>query len=255
MRALAFGAATDVGQVREHNEDAHAVVPERRLALLADGMGGHERGDVASKLAIDTVRSALLKPLARRPWWIRWLRPIPDDLTRLVRAFEAANDAVHRADDRDDVFSMGTTLVGVWFRGADVLVANVGDSRAYRWRDGELSQLTRDHSLVSDYLSAGLLTPEQVPDFPFRNIINRGVGLRPAVEVDRWRLPVAPDDRILLCSDGLTDLVDDTTIAGQLAGDDFQPQAAADALVVLANEAGGVDNITAVVAHVLAEES
>ena len=228
-------------------------------ALVDEARAGAE-GQVRLMLAF-IVKAGLADALAQRDWHAfarRYNGPAYASNgyhTRLARAFEHANDAVHKADDRDDVFSMGTTLVGVWFREGDVLVANVGDSRAYRWRAGELVQLTRDHSLVSDYLDAGLLTPAQVPDFPFRNIINRGIGLRPAVEVDRWRLPTEADDRILLCSDGLTDLVDDKTIAGQLAGEDFQPQAAADALVALANEAGGVDNITAVVVHVLAEES
>ncbi len=252
---LRFGAATHVGRVREHNEDTYAVVEPRRLALLADGMGGHERGDVASRMAVDAVREALERPAPRSPWWIRWLRPIPDDLTRLVRAFEGANRAVHRADDRGDVFSMGTTLVGAWFREPDLLLANVGDSRAYRQRGDTLVQLSSDHSLLNDYLSAGLLRPEQVADFPFRNIINRGIGLRPTVVVDRWRLAVQPDDRYLLCSDGLTDLVDDATIASRLTGADFDPQAAADALIELALDAGGVDNVTAIIAYVPAEDA
>lgn len=166
-----------------------------------------------------------------------------------------ANRKVFAAGDRKDAFSMGTTLVALWGTAEGLHWANVGDSRLYRWGAAEgLQQVSRDHSLVAEYLAAGLLTPAQARDFPYRNIIVRGIGLRATVRVDLGRLDPRPGDRYLLCSDGLTDLVADEMIAPCLAaGDD--PQAAAEALVALALEAGGTDNVTAIVIHVHAEDS
>ena len=149
---------------------------------------------------------------------------------------------------------MGTTLVAAWFKERRVCVINVGDSRAYRHRGGVMVQLTRDHSMVADYLAAGLIKPEDVTSFPYRNIINRGIGLRARVRVDSWSLDTQIGDRYLLCSDGLTDLIDDETIARVMVDGD-EPGQTADRLVALALDAGGIDNVTAVVVHLLPEEA
>jgi protein phosphatase len=248
---LVFGASTNVGKVRSHNEDRYAVEAPLGLAVLADGMGGHEHGDVAAAMAVDTMVEVISQPWRAR-WWRRLLGK-NDPLLQLVSAVERANQRVWRADDRSDVFSMGTTLVGAWFQPPTLYLTNVGDSRAYRHRD-MLEQLTQDHSLVADYLAAGLLQPDQVADFPYRNIINRGIGLRASVRVDAWRLELQPGDRYLLCSDGLTDLVDDATIGRHMA-EAAEPAATAQRLVEVALDAGGIDNITAVVVHILPEEA
>jgi protein phosphatase len=289
---LRSGLATDVGKVRTHNEDRAAARAALGLAILADGMGGHHAGDVAATLAIATleadieraVRGGAARPMAlddggrphapsmgsdpeasatggastkARPtglsaWFESFLARRRGAAEWLAKGVIQANRKVFGAGDRRDAFSMGTTLVALWGTDEGLLWANVGDSRLYAWREGVLSQVSRDHSLVADYVAAGLLTPEQARDFPHRNIIVRGIGLRATVKVDQGRLEARAGDRYLLCSDGLTDLVADDMIAPHLAsGDD--PQVAAEALVALALAAGGTDNVTALVIHVHAE--
>lgn len=288
---LQCGLATDVGRVRTHNEDRAAARPPLGLAVLADGMGGHHAGDVAAALAIETLEAAIERAVrgrASRPLpmtaapqpaptepagkaAVDGAQPVRGSAWRglsdwietrlahrrgsaewLAKGVIQANRKVFGGGDRRDAFSMGTTLVALWGTDEGLLWANVGDSRLYQWRDGALSQISRDHSLVADYVAAGLLTPAQARDFPYRNIIVRGIGLRPTVKVDQGRLEGRAGDRYLLCSDGLTDLVADEMIAPHLAsGDD--PQVAAEALVALALAAGGTDNVTALVIHVHAE--
>lgn len=229
MRLVA-GATTDVGRVREGNEDSFLVDDRLRLFAVADGMGGHRAGEVASATALEALRAAVASG-----------RPIEG-------AVEAANAAVHaKAADDPELDGMGTTLVAaVAFDDGLLLVGHVGDSRAYLVRSDELQQLTEDHSLVEELVRDGRLTPEQAVVHPQRSIITRALGIEPDVVVDTYPVELELGDRVLLCTDGLTTMVRPTDIARVLRRES-DPQRAADALVDAANDAGGEDNVTAIV--------
>jgi protein phosphatase len=211
--------------------------------VLADGMGGHRGGEVASAEAVAGVLGSF------------------DERTRagLARAVDRANQAVFgRAAGDVDLFGMGTTLCALALarsEGGDVLaVANVGDSRVYRYGDGRLTQVSDDHSLVADLVRAGDLTEEEAARHPQRNILTRALGIESALSVDTWELPIQADDRYLLCSDGLFNEIDDDRIAALLAGHD-NPELTAATLVRAAVEAGGHDNVTALVVDIDAAPS
>lgn len=242
--------ATDVGRKRPHNEDSHGVwVPEDDagagrgvLLVVADGMGGSLAGEVASRLAVQTVVRAWRDADGERP------------LDDLYAAVEAANQRVHEESARNpELHGMGTTCTAVVLRDRDLLVAHVGDSRAYLVREGRVRQLTKDHSLVAQMVRDGQLTAEQARSDPRRNVVTRSVGVGPHVEIDAERMEAAlqPGDRILLCSDGLHGLVADDELAGAVADDDLAR--ACRSAIALANDRGGPDNITVLLARVGAE--
>lgn len=231
-----WAAATDPGRVRGHNEDALWPRPGPRgaaqgeaesqmLAVVADGMGGHVGGEVASRLAVEAAVVAEGEPVER------------------VRAANAA--VVGTALDRPRLAGMGTTMTLAVFTAGAVEIGHIGDSRAYLYREGALAQLTRDHSLIADMLASGELTPEQAAVHPFRSVITRALGLESSVVVDRVSRALLPGDRVLLCTDGLTTMLGDPDIANLLAGGDAP--AAAATLIDAANGAGGFDNISVVV--------
>lgn len=244
MTTLRWGAATDAGRVRANNQDAPLAV--EGLFAVADGMGGHRGGEVASQVAVRALEDGFLEPRAES----------------LLEAVHKANEAVFvRASDDPDLRGMGTTLTAVALvEGTDeddedevLVVVNVGDSRTYLFRDNELDQLTEDHSLVEEMVRTGRLTPEEAEGHPQRNIVTRALGIEPEVDVD-W-LTVAPytGDRFLLCSDGLFGEVDDGGIASVLRRLE-DPADAARELVRLANEGGGRDNVTVVVVDVVDDD-
>lgn len=242
MTTLRSGSATDVGRVRQVNEDQ--FLEDESLFAVADGMGGAVGGEVASRLAIEALRDAFDLPRDELP-----------SAERLVEAVEAANQAVwERARDDADLRGMGTTLTCLALvrqgAGDELAVANVGDSRAYLLSDGEFTQLTADHSLVEEMVRSGELTADQARSHPKRNIITRVLGVEPEVEVDAWLLRPVAGDRILLCSDGLSNEVDDVDMAAVLRRE-ADPRTAADRLVALAWDHGGTDNITALVIDVV----
>jgi PPM family protein phosphatase len=230
---LAAGAFSDAGRVRDNNEDAHLVDDRLALFAIADGMGGHVGGEVASWTAIEALRAGVANG-----------RAIND-------AIEQANDAVlERATQDPDLTGMGTTMTAVTVAGARrLLIGHVGDSRAYFLHDGALRQLTEDHSLVGEMMREGRLTPEQAQSHPQRAIVTRALGGDEDVQVDVYTLDVEAGDRLILCSDGLTDMVRERDIE-RIARDEPDPQRAAEKLVDAANVAGGVDNITVVVLDV-----
>ena len=231
---------SDVGQRRLVNEDSFGrrepsdAMSRARgcLYVVADGMGGHAAGDVASQMAVETV----LDEYYAIPDW-------QDPAQGLRLAIERANEAIYvRASEEPLLREMGTTIVAAVLLGDQATLANVGDSRGYLLRDDRLQQLTRDHSWVAKAVEDGVLTPEQAREHPDRNIIYRSLGAGPTVEVQISELPLAPGDRLLLCSDGLTDGLSDGEIAALAAGSDLD--AAAELLIGAANDRGGADNIT-----------
>lgn len=238
MTRLRAGAATDTGQVRSNNED-NLLVSERLFAV-ADGMGGHSAGEVASQVAIDAFRAAFNGD------------PTIDGLVDAVRR---ANDAVlAKADDDPELSGMGTTLTAVALvpgnDGDELVVVNVGDSRTYLLRQGELNQLTEDDSLVGQLVRDGRIDRREARLHPQRNIVTKALGLDRRLEVDPLQLIPVEGERLLLCSDGLSDEVDEDEIATILR-QNTDPQNAARALVEIANERGGRDNVTVVVVDVV----
>ena len=228
---LVAAGVTDVGRVRDGNEDDFLDQSNRLgLVAVADGMGGHRAGEVASATALEALRAAVASG-----------EPLRD-------AIEGANDAVLEKSVSDQEFhGMGTTLTaGMLGSDGHLVVGHVGDSRAYLVRDGELSQITDDHSLVEEMVRSGELTPEQAEVHPRRSVITRALGIDPQVEVDEYPIELQPGDRILFCSDGLTTMVRPDEIASILSREP-DLRRAAQLLVDAANAAGGEDNITAVI--------
>jgi PPM family protein phosphatase len=225
---VSVGAASDIGQVREGNEDSYLVIAP--LYAVADGMGGHRGGEVASNLALETVEELFTQGSGT-----------------LAEQVEQANRAVFERSQQDrSVSGMGTTLTAALIDGGRVHLAHVGDSRAYLFRGGELSLLTEDHTLVHKMVIEGEITEEEAETHPHRSILTRALGVDAAVQVDESDVDVAGGDRILLCSDGLTGMVSDEQIR-EILGRNPDPQPAVDELVKEANRAGGIDNITAVI--------
>lgn len=230
-----IGATTDVGQVREGNEDSYLV--DEPLFVVADGMGGHLAGDVASSTAVDVISSHSGSAS-------------PDDPQTLAELIRSANAAIWEKARVDPALrGMGTTCTLVLLDGATAHIAHVGDSRAYLLRDRSLQQLTEDHTLVARMVKEGRLRPEEAEHHPQRSIITRALGVDADVEVDLSNLELVAGDRLMLCSDGLSSMIDSAAIETTLK-EQSDPQAAADALVGLANAAGGEDNITVVVIDV-----
>lgn len=228
-----FGSRTEVGHVREHNEDSLVVMPP--LFAVADGMGGHEAGEVASEITIRTLSD---------------LAPDHANANELAQAVVAANLNVIKAP-REGIGreGMGTTLTAAILEKERLLIAQVGDSRAYLLHQGALQQLTRDHSLMADMIEAGQLTEEEARVHPNRSVITRAIGSDPHMQPDLYELNVETGDRILLCSDGICTMLEDPEIERIMARTQ-SPQECADALVEAALDAGGYDNATAVVVDV-----
>jgi PPM family protein phosphatase len=225
---VSVGAATDIGQVREGNEDSYLVVEP--LYAVADGMGGHRGGEVASSLALETVQGMF----ERREG-------------SLAEQVAEANRAVFDRSQNDrKVSGMGTTLTAAQVDGNRVHLVHVGDSRAYLLRDGELTQVTEDHTLVHRMVMEGEISEEEAETHPHRSILTRALGVDQNIQVDEGDLEVAPGDRLLLCTDGLTGMVPEEEIRAILL-ENLDPQEAVDKLVKVANRAGGIDNITALI--------
>ncbi len=231
---LAAASATDQGRVRSNNEDAFLIDDQRALFAVADGMGGHRGGEVASHTAIEALRAAIANGT-----------PLHDAITR-------ANTAVlTRAAGDDALAGMGTTMTAVVaIGGRQLLIGHVGDSRAYMVHEGTLRRATDDHSLVEELVREGRLTPEQAEAHPQRALVTRALGVADPVDVDLYTLDVEAGDRVVLCSDGLTTMVRERDIE-RLARAEPDPQRLAEALVAAANDAGGEDNTTVVVVDVL----
>jgi serine/threonine protein phosphatase PrpC len=238
LTVLRSGSATDVGRVRAVNEDL--ALESATLYAVADGMGGHAGGEIASRVAIDALKAGFI----RQP-----------TVNGLVEAIEGANAAVwERGRDDPALRGMGTTMTAAALVGTDdgdrLVLANVGDSRTYRFHHGALEQLTTDHSVAEELVARGELSEAEAQYHPHRHILTRALGVSPAVDVDIWELEPQVGDRYLLCSDGLSNEVSAHRIE-TLLSTTADPQDASEALVHEANRAGGNDNITAVVLDVV----
>jgi protein phosphatase len=232
---------TDVGRKRDHNEDSFLVRDDVGLFAVADGMGGHQAGERASRMALDKLAQILKRPDngADRD----------DVLARLRDATQAAGAAIFDAAQADpSLAGMGTTMTALWFHGGRAYLAHVGDSRAYLFRDGRTQQLSDDHSWVSEQVRAGMMSEEEAKESKFRHIITRSVGFEREVLVDGAAIPVQAGDCYLICSDGLSNYVEGDELARILTARFYRDVPRL--LVELANDRGGDDNITVVLVHV-----
>ena len=243
---LEFFSATDTGRARNNNEDSVAVDDPTALVVLADGMGGYNAGEVASGMATSFIKAELG----------RWLAEASDSATDtdVRRAMDICVDNANRAifnaaNSNPQYAGMGTTLVVGVFRDSRLLMGHVGDSRGYRLRASRLTQITHDHSLLQEQIDSGLITPEQAAFSANKNLVTRAVGVEDTVLLETHLHDVLPGDTYLLCSDGLSDMLDDESIAQLLMGAETLPEAAG-ALIDAANDAGGKDNISVVLARV-----
>jgi len=253
MRAMRvrFAGETNIGMKRAHNEDSLHLPDDERLAIVADGMGGHASGEVASKMAVDTVVAHYRASAddAEITWPYKLDRAPKSELNRLVTAIKLANQRIwDSARKNEEQHGMGTTIVACSFLDDRVLVAHVGDSRVYRLRDGVLEQLTEDHSLLNDYIKMKRLSPNEVGNFQHKNVIVRALGMKESVQVDTQVDTPRIGDIYVMCSDGLSGMVPDSQI-GAIAGGEIDLDKAAERLIRVANENGGADNITVLLAR------
>lgn len=247
---IATAGASDIGRKRTHNEDSFAIVTGEHLFLVADGMGGHASGEVASKMAIDTMseffQATSADPEATWPYKMDKTRGYEEN--RLVTGMMLANRRIFEAAQRENrLHGMGTTMVALLAVRDSALIGHVGDSRVYRLRGERLEQLTEDHSLLNDYLKMKAMTPEEVAAFPHKNVIVRALGMKETVKVDTVIDSPQPGDLYIMCTDGLSGPASDEDIRTIALAHQQNLQECAQALVDRANASGGPDNITVVV--------
>jgi protein phosphatase len=250
---VTFRGVTDVGRKRDANEDCFAVVAEDHLFVVADGMGGHAAGEVASKLAVSAIADfiASTRRDAEITWPYEYDLSIPMEGNRLKTAIRLANQRIlDTISHKKDLEGMGTTLVVAMVSDGRAHVGHVGDSRAYLIRGGAITQLTSDHSWVNEQVKLGFLTKSDASRHPFRNVVTRALGSREDVLVDMAEQPLEAGDVLLLCSDGLNTMLDDESIVRTVLDNEQDVDAAARALVAKANENGGEDNITVILIKV-----
>ena len=244
---------TDVGLKRDHNEDVVASDAEIGLVVLADGMGGYKAGEVASEIAVLTIVAELKESmLDLEPGQIDPVTDMQAESLLIMDAVRQANESIyHVSQDQPQCAGMGTTLVMGLFTNDRLLVGHIGDSRMYRLRDEEFSRLTEDHSLLQEQLNSGLITPEQAKISLNKNLVTRALGVDPEVELELNEFDVEVGDIYLLCSDGLTDLVEDEEIQATLTAQQANLELAANHLIQMANDNGGKDNISVILIRVL----
>lgn len=247
MPRVEFCCLSDIGRVRQRNEDSLAIREQRAWAVLADGMGGYRGGDVASRIAVETILACLERELGEDCG--------PAAAGRaLESAVRESNAAIRReASNRLELWGMGSTVVATIVLPGQLVCAHVGDSRLYRLRGGSLERLTRDHTMLQDMVDAGIMSPAAAARSQFRGLLTRGLGVSTTVVPELRIHGVAAGDVFLLCSDGLTDMLDDATLVSLLAAEDAaggRLDASARRLVDEANARGGRDNISLILARV-----
>lgn len=240
------GFKTDIGRKRQQNQDNGGAFPDLGLFVVADGMGGHKGGETASAMVVEIVPQVIREGLS--------VTKAPDLRRLIAEAIRKANRTIFEASRRQsDLHGMGTTTTAVLIHEGRVIVGHVGDSRCYYFRPEGIWQVTRDHSLVQEKLRAGLITREQLKTDRMKNVITRSVGFEENVDVETYEMHVQPGDLFMLCSDGLSGLVDDPDvleIVQQALFAKGDPQRAVEQLVEAANARGGDDNITAVMVQI-----
>lgn len=252
---IVSGGVSDVGRVRSNNEDSFRIVEPLNLFILSDGMGGEAHGEIASAMAVEAVArycqeskedsGITLHGASTEPW--------AEKTKRLQSAVLQANQEIFdSASKNPEQRGMGATITAAWIDGERISIAHVGDSRAYLLRAGNLQQLTNDHSLVAEQVRRGIITKQQAEESEMQSVLLRALGAHPDVEVDVDEAAIYPRDVLLLCSDGLTRMVTEPEIAGTLQAA-TTPEEAAKKLVELANERGGLDNVTVIVARAMEE--
>ncbi len=250
---LRYAGNTHVGMKRQLNEDNLCVVADQNLYMVADGMGGHAHGEVASQMAVDTVANFFRETSQDEDvtWPYKMEKGKRYEENRLSAGIKLANLRIHEMGAQSsDKKGMGTTVVALFFAGNLAFTGHVGDSRIYRLREGAFEQITEDHSLLNDYIKMKDLTPQEIENFPHKNVIVRALGMKATVQVDVAHSEAQDGDVFLLCSDGLNGMITDddmhrilTRRAGDLEG-------AVNELIELANDNGGTDNITVVLVEV-----
>jgi PPM family protein phosphatase len=243
------GGATDVGRVRSNNEDCFRLVQPLNLFVLSDGMGGEAHGEIASALAVETVVKYCMEADCNASAQLYGNPPagLSAQTKRLISAVHLANRNIYKsAQEHPEQAGMGATLTALWISGDALSIAHVGDSRAYLLRNGSLQQLTNDHSLVAEQVRRGIISASEAEQSEMQSVLLRALGTQAEVEVDSEEQALFARDLLLLCSDGLTRMVTDPEIAGTLQAE-TDPQRAADRLIALANETGGIDNISVIV--------
>jgi protein phosphatase len=249
---IAVAGQTHVGMKRNHNEDNLLLLPEERLFVVADGMGGHSSGEVASKIAVEEVAEffRMTSQDLEITWPYKMEKQRNYDENRLATGVKLANMRIfEKASAETKYKGMGTTIVTVFFaKDSEVIVGHVGDSRVYFFRENTLRMITEDHSLLNDYLKAKKLTPEEIEAFPHKNVIVRALGMKDTVNVDINKVEPKDGDIFLLCSDGLSGMVPDKQIEQILQAQPDLEKACAQ-LIDAANANGGNDNVTCVLAQ------
>jgi serine/threonine protein phosphatase PrpC len=240
---------SDVGRVRTNNEDSFRIVEALNLFILSDGMGGEAHGEVASAMTVDVINKYCESE--KEDSGATVLDEVPATLSsrtrRLKNAVAQANFQIFQAAQKNpEQRGMGATITALWLKDTLLSIAHVGDSRAYLLRSGNLQQLTNDHSLVAEQVRRGLITPQQAEESEMQSVLLRALGAHPEVEIDVDEVAIIPRDVLLLCSDGLTRMVTEPEIAGALQAETV-PSTAAERLIALANENGGIDNVTVIV--------
>jgi len=251
---FSFSGDTNVGVKRTRNEDNLLKMSEESLFCVADGMGGHSSGEVASQIAVEGIANFYRATHQDEDitWPYKMDKNRPYDENRFIMSVKLANLRIFEASQREPRYrGMGTTVAGINFvdDGATVLVAHVGDSRVYRLREGQIGQVTEDHSLLNDYIKAKKLTQEEIANFPHKNVIVRALGMKETVLVDLSRFEVHAGDIFLMCSDGLNGMISDAVIQETLSTFPDLDEAV-HKLIEKANEAGGMDNVTVVLARI-----
>jgi serine/threonine protein phosphatase PrpC len=246
---LEFAAGSDIGRRRKGNEDSLFVNPEMGLFVVADGMGGHAAGEVASRVAVEAINEFIC--LTSRDNEITWPFGLDENMSydgnRLKTAIRYANEKVlQETQQQNEYEGMATTVVAALVDQSTVNLAHVGDSRIYLARDGQLRQLTSDHSWVNEQIQNGIISPDQARTHPLRNVVTRALGGRSDIEVDMQEITALEGDVLLLCTDGLTTMLPDEEIAACIDSAIGSAEQTARELIDAANERGGEDNITVV---------
>lgn len=251
---IRYAGNTNVGMKRTHNEDSLYLIPSQNLYMVADGMGGHASGEVASQMAVETIAQFFQETAEDED--VTWPYKMDKDKeyqeNRLITSVKLANQRIFEsATEQPRLKGMGTTVVICYFSAGGVYVGHVGDSRVYRIRGEALTQVTEDHSLLNDYIKMKELTPEEIENFPHKNVIVRALGMKETVAVDSMFEIPQSGDIYLMCSDGLSGMIDDDTIRTLVIQNRDDLEGCCNKLIDVANANGGTDNITCVLAEFL----